>query len=82
MLITEIEEAVSTAVRKEITGVLESFGIERDDKKELRADFHHLRRWRKSVEQAQSYTVRAVITAIVGGVLGAVWLGVKGWLGK
>ena len=35
----------------------------------LRADFQHLRRWRKSVEQAQSYTFKAVITVIVAGVL-------------
>jgi hypothetical protein len=49
---------------------------------ELRADFQHLRRWRKSVEQAQSYTFKAVITIIVTGVVGAVWLGIKVMLGK
>jgi hypothetical protein len=49
---------------------------------ELRADFVHLRRWRKSVEQAQSYTFKAVITIIVTGFVGAVWLGVKVMLGK
>ena len=49
---------------------------------ELRADFQHLRRWRKSVEQAQSYTFKAVITIIVSGFVGAVWLGVKVMLGK
>jgi hypothetical protein len=48
----------------------------------LRADFQHLRRWRKSVEQAQSYTFKAVITVIVAGLVGAVWLGVKVMLGK
>src|SRR6266851_3664263 len=49
---------------------------------ELRADFQHLRRWRKSVEQAQSYTFKAVITIIASGFVGAVWLGVKATLGK
>jgi hypothetical protein len=48
----------------------------------LRADFQHLRRWRKSVEQAQSYTFKAVITIIVTGLVGAVWLGIKVMLGK
>jgi hypothetical protein len=42
----------------------------------------HLRRSRKSVEQVQDYTVQVVVTAIVGGFLGVIWLGVKGWLGK
>jgi len=49
---------------------------------EMRADFLHLRRWRKSVEQAQSYTFKAVITIIVSGLVGAVWLGIKVMLGK
>jgi PBSX family phage terminase large subunit len=49
---------------------------------EMRADFQHLRRWRKSVEQAQSYTFKAVITIIVTGFVGAVWLGIKAMLGK
>ena len=49
---------------------------------ELRADFQHLRRWRKSVEQAQSYTFKAVITVIVAGLVGAAWLGIKAMLGR
>jgi hypothetical protein len=49
---------------------------------EMRADFQHLRRWRRSVEQAQSYTFKAVITVIVTGFVGAVWLGIKVMLGK
>lgn len=48
---------------------------------ELRADFQHLRP-RKSVEQAQSYTFKAVITIIVTGFVGAVWLGIKVMLEK
>ena len=70
-------------VLKTIATILTSFGIEEEeDRKELRADFQHLRRWRKSVEQAQSYTFKAVITVIVSGFVGAVWLGIKATLGK
>jgi hypothetical protein len=53
-----------------VQNVLLSFGIRKDDHRELRADFEHLRPWRRSVEQAGNYTVRAVITAVVGGVTG------------
>ena len=70
------------SVDRAITTVLASFGIEEDDRREMRADFQHLRRWRKSVEQAQGFTFKAVITVIVAGFLGAVWLGVKVTLGK
>ena len=73
---------IDAVVDRAITAVLASFGIEEDDKRELRADFQHLRRWRKSVEQAQGFTFKAVISIIVAGFLGAVWLGFKVMLGK
>jgi hypothetical protein len=67
---------------KAVATVLTSFGMNEDDKHELRADFVHLRRWRKSVEQAQGMTVKAVIAVIVSGFAGAVWLGLKSMLAK
>ena len=73
---------IDAVVLKTVATILTSFGIEEEDRKDLRADFQHLRRWRKSVEQAQSYTFKAVITVIVTGFVGAVWLGVKATLGK
>ncbi|HWZ39330.1 MAG TPA: hypothetical protein VNY08_13615 [Bradyrhizobium sp.] len=73
---------IDAIILKTIVTILTSFGIEEEDRKELRADFQHLRKWRKSVEQAQSYTFKAVITVIVTGFVGAVWLGVKVMLGK
>jgi len=69
-------------VMRTIATILTSFGIEEDDRKELKADFTHLRKWRKSVEQAQRLTFKVIITTIIGGFLGAVWLGVKALLGK
>lgn len=76
------QESIDAIVLKTVASVLASFGIEDDDRKEVRADFQHLRRWRRSVEQAQSYTFKAVITVIATGLMGAVWLGVKVVLGK
>src|SRR3979411_2389609 len=67
---------------KTVATIVTSVGIDEEDRTELRADFQHLRRWRKSVEQAQSYTFKAVITIIVAGFVGAVWLGIKVMLGK
>ncbi len=73
---------IDAVVLKAVATILTSFGIEEEDRKELRADFQHLRRWRKSVEQAQSFAFKAVITVIVAGFVSAVWLGVKATLGK
>ena len=74
--------AIDEVVLKAVATILTSFGIDDADRKELQADFVHLRKWRKSVEQAQGYTFKIVITAIVTGVIGAVWLGIKTVLGK
>jgi hypothetical protein len=73
---------IDAVVLKTVATILTSFGIEEGDRRELRADFQHLRRWRRSVEQAQSYTFKAVITVIVTGLLGAIWLGIKATLAK
>jgi hypothetical protein len=75
-------EDIDAVVLKAVATTLTSFGIEEADRRELRADFQHLRRWRRSVEQAQSYSFKAVITVIATGFVGAVWLGIKATLGK
>jgi hypothetical protein len=67
---------------KSVARILTSFGIFDEDRKEMRADFQHLRRWRKSMEEAKSSTLKAIITLIVAGFVGAVWLGVKTMFGK
>jgi hypothetical protein len=73
---------IDAVVLKTVTAILTSIGIDEEDRKEMRADFQHLRRWRKSVEQAQSYTFKAVITIIVTGLVGAVWLGIKATIAR
>ena len=69
--------SIDAIALKTVTSVLASVGIEDDDRREMRADFQHLRRWRKCVEQARSYTIKAVITVIATGLMGAAWLGLK-----
>jgi hypothetical protein len=76
------EAEVKAVVETTLASVLNSFGLEEEDRKELRSDLIHLRKWRKSVEQAQSYTFKAVITVIATGFVGAVWMGFKAALGK
>lgn len=73
---------VDDVVLRTIATILTSFGIEEEDRVELRADFIHLRKWRKSVEQAQGWTFKFIVTTIIGGIVGAFWLGFKTMLGK
>ena len=37
---------IDAVVLKTVATILTSFGIEEEDRQELRADFQHLRRWR------------------------------------
>ena len=80
--IRQVRADIDAVVLKAVSTTLTSFGIDEEDRTEVRADFQHLRRWRRSVEQAQSYTFKAVITVIVTGFVGAVWLGIKATPGK
>jgi hypothetical protein len=73
---------IDAMVLKAVATTLTSFGMDEDDRKELRADLQHLRRCRKGVEQAHSYFFKALITVIVTGFVVAVWLGIKATLGK
>jgi hypothetical protein len=75
------DDKIDAIAAKTIVTVLASFGINEDDRRELRADLSHLRRWRKSVEQVQNCTFRAIITVTVTGLLGLVWLGIKAAFG-
>ncbi|QAU50086.1 hypothetical protein [Bradyrhizobium guangzhouense] len=76
------QDRIIAIVLKAVASELASFGIEDDDRRKMRADFQHLRRWRKSVEQAQSFILKAVITVLATGLMGTVWLGVKVVLSK
>lgn len=82
MTTEEINEAVTTALQKEFSLLLARFGLEDDEPKEVRADLAHLRKWRKSVEQAEGLAFKTVITVVITGFLGALWLGFKTIMGK
>src|SRR5438105_1001803 len=68
-------ENLDAVVLKTIATILTSFGIEEEDRRELQADFKHLRKWRKSVEQVERAGWGAAVTVIVTGTLGALWVG-------
>lgn len=76
------QEHIDAVVLKTVAALLISFGISESDHQEIRADFAHLRRWRKSTEAAGAYTFKAVITIIATGLVGALWVGIKTMLGK
>jgi hypothetical protein len=81
-VLAEQKDQAKTIAEETVSVLLMSFGIEEDDHREMRADFAHLRKWRKSFDQAQSLTFKVVITTIITGFVTVVWMGVKTFLGK
>lgn len=73
---------IDSVVLKTLSTILTSFGIEEEDRKELKADFVHLRKWRKSVDAATTLTFKVIVGTIVTGFLAALWVGLKAMLGK
>lgn len=79
-----IAHAVNTdeAILKTISTILTSFGIDDDERTEIKEDFRYLRRWRKTADRVTSTGITAIVTLVIGGILSALWLGVRAMLGK
>ena len=69
-------------VLRTISTILTSFGIEEEDRVELRLDFQHLRRWRKASEQVEKAGWKAIATVLITGLCGLIWLGIQAKFGK
>lgn len=82
VVLSEQQAQVKIVAEETAAALLFSFGIEPDDRKEMRADFAHLRKWRKSFDQAQSLTFKVVVTTLITGFVTVVWMGIKTFLGK
>lgn len=73
---------LDTTMLKTVSAILTSFGIEDDERAEIKQDFQYLRRWRKTADRVTSAGVVAIVTVVIGGVASAVWLGFRSLLGK
>lgn len=76
------KNTIDDVVLKTVVNLLTSFGFEEDERKELKKDFVHLRKWRKSVDAATGLSFKVIVGTIVSGFLAAVWIGAKALLGK
>lgn len=72
------EADVRRIVAETVAETLLRLGIETDDPLETQADFLHLRKWRKSVETAGRQTFLTAVGIITTGILGLIWLALRG----
>jgi hypothetical protein len=68
-------------VLKVVSAILTGFGINDDDRKEIREDFIYLRRWRQTSQQVQRGSWIAIMGVLISGLAGALILGIKALLG-
>jgi hypothetical protein len=76
------KNATDEVVLKTVAAILTSFGMDDDERLEVKADFQFVRRFRKSSEQVQGFAWKAAVTVVITGILGALWLGFKVLVGK
>jgi hypothetical protein len=77
-----LREEIENVSRHTVDTRLIAFGLEDADRKDLQEDLRHLRGLRKRAEQVHSFILKAVITGVLTGGMGAAWLGLKSILGR
>lgn len=68
------EKAAEEAVKK----TLLTIGISTAEPLELQKDMQHLREWRQSVSTIKKQGLITMVAVITAGILGAIWLMIRG----
>jgi len=92
MALTNENESVVVAISRDELSKMMELAVQRgladaglfiedsDDRKEAREDFRFVRRLRKATDGAASKIGYAVITIVTGGLLAALWVGIRAHL--
>lgn len=72
------EADVKRVVAETVTQTLLTLGVDTNDPVELQKDLAHLRAWRESMETVRRQSLITAIGVITAGVLGLIWLAIKG----
>lgn len=75
--LTLTENELRAVISETVNETLTKLGVDHDDPHEMQKDFHHLREWRRASSEIRSKSVAAVLTVVIAGGLGALWLGFK-----
>ena len=70
----EIRKIVAETVEQTLTRL----GVDASDPIEVQKDMAHMRRWRLTVESIPGHGILTAIGIITAGILGLIWLAIKG----
>jgi len=73
----QLHAELDTIVLKTVSSILTTFGMNDDDRADMRDDFAYLRRWRKTSENISRGGWIAIMTVLVSGFASAIWLAAK-----
>lgn len=68
----ELRDVMSEAIEQ----AFKNIGVDTHDALQTQRDMAHLRKWRLAVDQASSTSFKVVVTTLMAGVLGILWLGI------
>lgn len=75
-------EEAHALIREAVRETFLMLGVKVDDPIEVQKDFQHLREWRNTTESIKSKGLLTVMGILVSGMLAALWVGIKEFVGK
>lgn len=75
-------EEARALIREAVRETFLMLGVKVDDPIEIQKDFQHLREWRNTTESIKSKGLLTVMGILVSGMLAALWVGIKEFVGK
>ena len=72
------EAEIRKIVAETVDQTLTRLGVDTTDPLEVQRDFQHLRSWRESVATVKRQSLVTAIGILTAGVLGLIWLAVRG----
>lgn len=74
----EARTIAKAAAKETVRETFQLLGIDPDDPTEAQRDFQFVRSWRTSSEAVKRQSLVMSVSVIVAGVLGLIWLAIKG----
>lgn len=72
------ENEIRRIVAETVDQTLTRLGVDTENPLEFQRDLQHLREWRKSVSTIKRQSLITAVGIVVAGVIGLVWIAVKG----
>lgn len=72
------EEEARTVAREAVHETLQLIGLDVNNPADLQRDFQFMRSWRLSTETVKRQGLISAVTVIVAGILGLIWIAIKG----